>query len=467
MEAIRFGTDGWRARYGEGFDELNVARVADAAARMFARVNPEGTLYIGYDTRLEGVRYAEVAAEAAAGHGLDVVLSDVCCPTPALGWTVARDPNAVGGLMLTASHNAADYNGIKVRMADGGASPKDFTDALELSLEPEPSGAAGSYRRGDVMGPYIDDLKRSVDGEAIEGARLKIVVDPLFGSARGYLARVLREFGVEVAEMHNADDPGFDGMNPEPVEPWTAPCRDLVVRSEAHAGIVVDGDGDRIGAIDESGRLLSAHTVIALVLGALARAGKTGRVVVTTSGSVLVRRQAARLGCPVTETPIGFKWVYGEMLKGGVLLGGEESGGIGIPDHLMERDGLYVALLLCELMAKTGKTLGRLAEDLADQVGHMEYGRRDLRLDGASLQMFLNMLPGLNPQRVAGMRPVEVSHKDGLRLRFADDSWLLVRPSGTEPLIRVYAEAPTVVARDALLDAGCAMAMGEPLDIEG
>ena len=239
------------------------------------------------------------------------------------------------------------------------------------------------------------------------------------------------------------------------------------MRSEAHAGIVVDGDGDRIGAIDESGRLLSAHTVIALVLGALARAGKTGRVVVTTSGSVLVRRQAARLGCPVTETPIGFKWVYGEMLKGGVLLGGEESGGIGIPDHLMERDGLYVALLLCELMAKTGKTLGRLAEDLADQVGHMEYGRRDLRLDGASLQMFLNMLPGLNPQRVAGMRPVEVSHKDGLRLRFADDSWLLVRPSGTEPLIRVYAEAPTVVARDALLDAGCAMAMGEPLDIEG
>ena len=153
MEAIRFGTDGWRARYGEGFDELNVARVADAAARMFARANPEGTLYIGYDTRLEGVRYAEVAAEAAAGHGLDVVLSDVCCPTPALGWTVARDPNAVGGLMLTASHNAADYNGIKVRMADGGASPKDFTDALELSLEPEPSGAAGSYRRGDVMGP--------------------------------------------------------------------------------------------------------------------------------------------------------------------------------------------------------------------------------------------------------------------------------------------------------------------------
>ena len=155
------------------------------------------------------------------------------------------------------------------------------------------------------------------------------------------------------------------------------------------------------------------------------------------------------------------------MLKGGVLLGGEESGGIGIPDHLMERDGLYVALLLCELMAKTGKTLGRLAEDLADQIGHMEYGRRDLRLDGASLQMFLNMLPGLNPQRVAGMRPVEVSHKDGLRLRFADDSWLLVRPSGTEPLIRVYAEAPTVAARDALLDAGCAMAMGEPLGSEG
>ena len=461
MEAIRFGTDGWRARYGEGFDEANVARVAEAAARLFARADPHGTLYVGYDMRREGRHYAELAASVAAGVGLDVVLSDAYCPVPALGWTIARDPGAVGGLMLTASHNAADYNGGKVRMSDGGASPKDFTDALERTLPPNPTDELGEYRTADIMSAYLDDLKGLVDAEAIGAARLKIVLDPLYGAARGYLARVLRELGVEVAEIHNAASDDFGDVRPEPVASAMDACRALVVQSEAHAGLVIDGDGDRVGAVDERGEVVSSHKIIALVLGALVQNGQTGRVVVTTSGSVLVRRQAARLGCPVTETPIGFKWVYGEMLKGDVLLGGEESGGIGIPSHLLERDALYIHLLLCELMAKSGKSLGRLVADLEDQVGRMEYARRDVRLDGASLQMFLNVLPGLNPDRMAGLKPVEVSHKDGLRLGFADGSWLLVRPSGTEPLIRVYAEAPTVAARDALIEAGYELVMGE------
>lgn len=461
MEAIRFGTDGWRARYGEGFDEAGVARVAEAAARLFARANPRGTLYVGYDTRREGRHYAELAAAVAAGVGLDVVLSEAYCPIPALGWSVSRDPNAVGGLMLTASHNPADYNGVKVRMADGGASPKDFTDALERELPSVPTDELGAYRTADIMASYLEDLKNLVDAEAIGNARLKIVLDPLYGAARGYLARVLRELGVEVAEIHNVASDDFEGIRLEPTTPWMDRCGELVAQSEAHAGLVIDGDGDRVGAVDERGNTVSSHKIIALVLGALAGSGKTGRVVVTTSGSVLVRRQAALLGCPVTETHIGFKWVYGEMLKGDVLLGGEESGGIGIPAHMLERDALYVHLLLCELMAKTGKTLGRLVTDLEDRVGCMEYARRDVRLDGASLQMFLNILPGLNPQCMAGLKPVEVSHKDGLRLGFADGSWLLVRPSGTEQLVRVYAEAPTAKLRDALIEAGYALVIGD------
>lgn len=460
-KAIRFGTDGWRDRYDEGFNEENVARVADAAARLFALSDPRGTLYVGYDTRREARHYAELAAGVAAGTGLNAVLSETCCPTPALGWAVAHDERAVGGIMLTASHNPADYNGIKLRMRDGGASPKEFTDALEAALAPQPAAGLGAYSTADFMTPYLDALRGLVDVQALGAARLKIVSDPLYGATKGHFARVLRELGVEVAEIHNGDDPGFDGLHPEPVEPWTRACQDLVARSEAHAGLVIDCDGDRVGAIDERGSLVSSHKVIALVLGLLAQNGATGRVVVTTSGSTLVRRQAARLGLAVTEVPIGFKWVYAEMLKGDVLLGGEESGGIGIAGHLPERDGLYVSLLLCELMAKTGKSLARLVEDLEDRLGCMEYARRDLRIDGASLQMFLNVLPGLNPQRVAGMQPVEVSHKDGLRLGFADDSWLLVRPSGTEPLVRVYAEAPTAAVRDALLDAGCRLVEGE------
>lgn len=461
MEAIRFGTDGWRAPYSRGFNETNVARVAEAAARLFARSNPSGTLYIGYDTRREGHHYAELAASVAAGCGLDVVLSQTYCPIPALGWTIARDPNAVGGLMLTASHNGAEYNGIKVRMSDGGASPKDFTDALERTLAPLPSAHLGDYRVAELVEPYLTALMTCIDADAIRDARLKVVLDSLYGASHGYLARVMRDLGIEVAEIHNEECDDLGGLHPEPVVPWIGACQRLVVSTEAHAGLICDGDGDRVGAVDETGAVVSSHKIIALVLESLVQNGASGRVVVTTSGSTLVRRQAARLGCPVTETPIGFKWIYNEMLKGGVLLGGEESGGIGIPSHLLERDGLYCILLLCELMARTGKSLKRLVENLEDKVGKMEYARRDLRIDGASLQMFTNILPGLNPQRVAEMKPVEVSHKDGLRLGFADDSWLLVRPSGTEPLIRVYAEAPTIETRDALLDAGTALVVGE------
>ena len=464
MDAIRFGTDGWRARYDAGFNEENVARVADAVARMLARSHPEGTVYVGYDTRRDGRRYAELVAGIVAGYGFDAALSDAFCPAPAVSWAVARDPHAVGALLVTGSHGSPDTNGIKLRMADGGAAPKECTDAVEALVSGVPAIEPGTYRTVSLMEPYLRYLKDLVDADAIRNARLKIVCDPMYGASRGYLVRLLRELGVEVAEIHNEPLDDLGGLTPEPVDPWCALCQRTVLEGEAHAGLLIDGDGDRVGAVNERGELVSAQKIIALILGGLVKLkGKHGRVVITTSGSTLVRREAAMLGCPVTETPIGFKWIYGEMLKGDVLLGAEESGGIGVADHLLERDGLYVALLLCELMAHTGKTLGQLVETLEDKVGCMEYGRRDLRIDGVSLQMFQNVLPGLNPQSVAGMRPVDVSHKDGLRLGFADDSWLLLRSSGTEPLVRVYAEAPTAAGRDALLDDGCSIVLGDLL----
>lgn len=458
MSTIRFGTDGWRARYGEGFDEESVARLAEAVARMFARADSAGTVYVGYDTRRDGAHYAEVAAGVLAGVGLRAVLSDACCPVPALGWTVAHDPHAVGGVMITASHNPADYNGMKVRMADGGACPQEVTDAIEVAVPPRLGVALAPYETADIMGPYLADLATQVDTSAIAAAHLKVVLDPMGGAAQGSLASVLRDMGVEVAELHGDVDEAPVSLEPRDGSSWTDACRDLVLAAEAHAGFFIDCDGDRVGAVDGRGRIVSSHKIMALVMDILVQAGMTGRVVTTTAGSELVRRQAARLGCPVTETPIGFKWVYGEMLKGGVLLGGEESGGIGVPSHLFERDALYTVLLLCEFMARSGKTLAQLLDDLEGQIGRMEYARRDLRLDAASLQMFLNILPGLNPPRVAGMVPSEVGHTDGLRLRFADGSWLLVRASGTEPLLRIYAEAPTAERREQLLDAGCALA---------
>ena len=462
MDPIRFGTDGWRARYGEGYTEDNVVRVTDAVARTFARKYPEGTIVVGYDTRRDGKRFAELAAGVLAGYGFDVKLSDSFCPTPAISWNVAHDPAAVGGVVLTASHGSGAYNGLKVRMEDGGASPKEFTDAVEAAVVPHPTDLRGAFETVDLMTPYLDNLASLVDADVIRGAGLTVVHDALFGASRTWAARLLGELGVNVVELHGEEDPDFGNLSPEPIEPWVAACERAVVESGASAGFANDGDADRIGAVDENGRFVSAHKLTALVLDALVeRTGVKGRVVITSSGSVLVRRQAARLGCPLTVVPVGFKWIYKEMLKGDVILGGEESGGIGIPRYMPERDGLLVMLIVCELMARKGKTLGQLVESLEDKVGRMEYGRRDLSLDSTLLQMFQNVLPGLNPQQIAGMRPVEVSHTDGLRLGFADESWLLVRPSGTEPVVRVYAEAPSVEVRDALLDAGCALAQGE------
>lgn len=462
MHPLRFGTDGWRARVGEEFDEVSVARIADAAGELFSRQAPGARVVVGYDTRPDSAGCARIAAETLAGHGLDAVLAATFCPTPAVAWTVAHDGAAYGGLVITASHASAEFNGVKVRMADGGVSPVEFTDALEETLPREPSGLTGAVREADVMTPYLDALRAFVDADVIAGANLRVVVDPMYGAARGHFAGLLRELGVDVVELHGEPLDDFGGLVPEPAEPWTSDCRRAVVEAGACAGLVLDGDAARVCAVDEHGRYVSSHQLIALLLGLLVEhQGRTGRVVITTPSSVLVRRQAARLGCPLTVTPVGFRWIRAEMARGDVLLGGEESGGVGIPAHVCERDGMLVHLLLCELMARTGKTLGQLVDTLEDKVGHMDYGRRDLQMDPASLQMFRNVLPGLNPQSVAGMRPVSVDHADGLRLGFADESWLLLRPSGSDALVRVYAEAATVLERDALLEDGCAIARGE------
>lgn len=458
---IRFGTDGWRARVGDGFDETAVVRVADALGELLCAQGGRKVV-VGYDTRQTSAPCAAAAASALAGRGLDVVLASTFCPTPALAWTVAHDDDASAGLMVTASHASADYNGVKIRMADGGVPTRQLIGALEERLRPEPLGLSGPVRRLDVMGPYLEALQGMVDARAIAGAAPHVVVDPLYGAARGHLADMLRRLGAQVSEVHGEPSADFGGLVPASWEAWLADCRAVVRESGASAGFVLDGDAARVCAVDENGRYVTSQQLMALILQLFAEMEHmSGRVVITSPCSVLVRRQAARLGCPLTVTPVGFSWIRAEMAKGDVLIGGEESGGIGIPAHVCERDGMLAHLLVCDLMARTGKTLGRLVDDLEDKVGHMDYGRRDVQMDAASLQMFRNILPGLCPQTVAGMRPVSVDHAEGLRLGFADDAWLMLRASGTNALVRVYAEAPTVLERDALLDEGCALARGE------
>lgn len=456
---IRFGTDGWRAVIGADFTYDNLRRVADAAARVIAVSNPGGLVLVGYDTRFEAGSFARAAAEVLAARGLRVRLSDRYLPTPALCWAVARDPEAIAGVMLTASHNPAPYLGFKLRMADGGASPKSFTDRVEAELAAEAPGsdadAAAGVETADLVGPYLEALRAMVDPDLIAKAKLRVVVDPLYGAGQTYLAETLRSFGVDVTELHAERNPGFGGLHPEPIPPHIAEAQAYVREHRLDAAFVTDGDADRIGAADSNGVFVNPHRIIALVARHLVEdRGMSGRIVKTLSTSVLVDRLAAHLGSEVTTTPVGFKWIYEEMLKGDVLIGGEESGGIGIPTHVRERDGLLMALLLAEMMGQRGMGLGELVADLLALVGTMEYGRTDLTLDPAVMDRFRAAMPALAPSVLAGLEVREIIRADGIKFLLPDDAWLLLRTSGTEPLVRVYAEAADFAQVDALLAAG-------------
>lgn len=456
---IHFGTDGWRARLDGGFTDDNVARAADAAGKYWSRSAPGSVVYVGYDTRPGADHFAKLAGRVIARRGLEVKVSDRYVPTPALSWAIANDSDACGGVMITGSHNGQEYLGFKLRVADGTIGTSDFYEEIEDLVPYSPPKKRGEVEKVDFVSSYLEQLTGLVDGQRIHDARLKIVYDPMYGSASRYASDALIRLGVETAEIHSATGKVPDDIHPEPIEPWVDDCEDAVVSSGANAGLINDGDGDRVGAVDENGQFVSQQKILALLLEHLVtNRGMTGRVVLTPASSVLVRRVAKKLGLRVAVKQIGFTHICREMAKGNILIAGEEAGGIAVPSLAPERDGLLMDLLLCELMAWSGKSLGELVAELEREHGKHYYARRDLRLAAEVIETLRTMLPGMNPPEVAGRKPVAVSHLDGMRMEFDDESWLLLRPSGTEPLVRVYAEAPTVEQRDELLDAGCELA---------
>lgn len=500
MADIHFGTDGWRAIIGEDFTIENVVRVIDAAARVFKQQaiangnSPEnpGRLYVGHDCRQNAHEYAALAAQVAAEHGFDVVLTEDYCPTPTLCWSVAHDDEAVGGIMLTSSHNPAEYLGIKLRMADGGASPKEFTDVVEAemalhsdsdeasddpainalasltvdeiastlaegdsltTLVPVQTAETKPVQTADLMTKYLASLKDLVDVDAIRNANLHVVIDPLYGAGRGYLAGLLRDMGVEVTEINNAADPTFDGLHPEPIPPWVDRGLAKAAEVKADALFINDGDADRIGAGDSEGNFVNPHRIITLVTQHMVDRGETGRVVSTITASALLDRLTRKLGLDYVQTPVGFKWIYGEMEKGGVMIGGEESGGIGLPGHVKERDGLLMALLLTEMMAQTGKDLGTLVNEMLDDLGHLEFTRRGLSVSDEQMANFRsNIIPNYAPTEIIGKAVIGDDRRDGVKFMLEGDAWVMMRPSGTEPLIRIYAEAESTDEVNQLLD---------------
>ena len=469
MADIHFGTDGWRAIIGEDFTPDNLIRVIDAAARIFKEeavaagrgVDAPGTIIVGHDCRQDAHAYAELAAQVAAGHGFNVLLTEDYCPTPTLCWSVAHNDDAVGGIMLTSSHNPAEYLGVKLRMADGGASPAEFTDRVEAVLPAEPTDVLGPFRTVDLMTEYLAALRELVDVEAIRAAGLRVVCDPLYGAGRHYLADLLRDMGVEVVEIHNGEDPTFAGLHPEPIQPWVDEGLAKVAELGYDALFINDGDADRIAAGDAQGNYVNAHRIITLLTKHMVDRGETGRVVSTITASAMLDRMCRKLGLELVSTPVGFKWIYGEMEKGGVMIGGEESGGIGLPNHVKERDGLLMALLLTECMAQSGKDLGTLIDDMLADIGRLEFARRGLSITPEQMERFrAETVPSYTADEVAGKRVIDVDRRDGVKLLLEGDAWVMMRPSGTEPLVRIYAEAATTDEVSELLDAAEAVVVG-------
>lgn len=462
MADIHFGTDGWRAIIGEDFTPDNLNRVVAAAARIFKEeavaagrdADAPGTLIVGHDCRQDAHAYAELAAQVAAGEGFNVLLTEDYCPTPTLCWSVAHNDDAVGGIMLTSSHNPAEYLGVKLRMADGGASPAEFTDRVEAALPPEPTDILGPFQSADLMTDYLAALRELVDVEAIRDANLRVVCDPLYGAGRHYLAGLLRDMGVEVVEIHNAEDPTFAGLHPEPIQPWVDEGLAKVGELGYDALFINDGDADRIAAGDSRGNYVNAHRIITLLTKHMVDRGETGRVVSTVTASAMLDRMCRKLGLELVSTPVGFKWIYGEMEKGGVMIGGEESGGIGLPDHVKERDGLLMALLLTECMAQSGKDLGTIIDEMLADIGRLEFARRGLSVTDDQMARFrAETVPTYTADEIAGKRVLDVDRRDGVKLLLEGDAWVMMRPSGTEPLVRIYAEAATTDEVNELLDA--------------
>ena len=455
-DILRFGVDGWHARFDDSFTDENVARIADALGLVWADARPGATVYVGYDTRHSACDHARLVAGVLASFGLVARVSDGPSPTPAVAWACAQDERAVGAVVLTSSERSCEYGGLIVRGEDGGPVSQAFLDGVEQAISLSPTSARGAFEELDLVTPYLESLAAWVDRASIAAARPKVVVDAMYGAGTGHLAKVLSDLGCEVVEIHVEPREDFGGIHPDPRDPWADSCEQAVIAHEADLGLLLDGDADRAAVVDERGELLPARVLVPMILGNLVMGhGAHGRVVTTLTCSACIEREAGRLGCDTTAVPVGFARVYREMLEPDVIMGVEEYGGICVPAHLRERDGLLVCLLAVEMVARAGKSVSTMTSELEAIIGTMWYARRDMRLDPAASQAFRNVLPGLNPGELVGRAPVEVSHADGLRAQFEDDSWILIRPSRTSSIVRVYAEAPSAPERDALLTAAC------------
>jgi phosphomannomutase len=450
-QEIKFGTDGWRAIIADDFTFENVRRVAGAIASYALKYEDASRgIVIGYDTRFASQAAAQVAAEVIAGAGIPVKLSNDYTPTPAVSFAVKKHGTA-GGVMITSSHNPWNWNGMKFKGNFGGSATPAIMKKIEEELRAGalPRGSGAAIDVVDLKSSYIAAICQFADLVLIGKAGFKIAVDSMYGSGRGVLAGIFQERGVQHIAIRQELNPLFPGINPEPIQPHIALLQQTVRENRCDAGLATDGDADRIGAVAEDGSFVDSHKIFCVLLRWLLECKKwPGDVVRAFNTTRMIDRIAAKYGRKVYETPIGFKYTADLMMEHEILMGGEESGGIGYSRFLPERDGLLNCLLLVNAMADEGKPLGQLVADVQREFGPHYYGRRDLHIADEVKQSAIMRASAEGTKRLGRYGVVQKENLDGIKF-FLDaptggngaDAWVLFRASGTEPLLRLYSEA--------------------------
>lgn len=447
---IKFGTDGWRGVIARDFTFENLSQVAQATMDWMQREGlADQGLVVGYDRRFLSPEFARRVAEVAAGNGIKTLFCDEVAPTPAVSWAVKQE-GAGAGVMITASHNPPIYNGFKVKEGYGGSARPGTTALLEQivaynqsherlvrSVPFEEACRSGLIVLFDATTGYLRQLGRYVDIDLIRQAAIPAVADPMYGAGSGFFKRLL-----EIEEIHAEANPAFGGRPPEPIGEHLQELCALVKSGHYRVGLALDGDADRIGAVDEHGDFFSSHGIFTVLLKHLVeRKGRSGGVVKTVSTTRLVDCLAEKYQLPLFETPIGFKHICELMLEQQVLMGGEESGGLGVAGHIPERDGILMGLLLLETIAATGKGLREQLDEVMAECGSFCYRRIDTHIANDDKERLLTQLRTEPPVKIAGRLVSSTNFSDGFKFIFDNGDWLLIRPSGTEPVLRLYSEA--------------------------
>jgi len=468
---IKFGTDGWRGIINQDFTLDNVCACAQGVAGYLKGAGlADRGLIVGYDTRLASEDFAAAAAEVAAANGIKVYLCPQATPTPVVSYGV-REKGVGGAIVITASHNPAQWNGFKFKTEQGTSAAPEVTVEIEKRIAD--ALATGKVKRSplsealdrgvveylDLAPGYAHQISKLVDLERLRQAKLKVVTDPMYGAGIGYFGRLLGGGAIQLTEINGERNPDFPGIQPEPIAANLARLSAIVKEQKADVGLATDGDADRIGIIDEKGRFLTQLQVFALLcLYLLEVRGERGALVRTLTSTTMIDRLGEIYKLPVHEVPVGFKYVAPVMIAENALIGGEESGGYGFRDHMPERDGILAGIYFLDFMLRTGKTPSQLLDYLYSKVGPHYYQRRDFTFPEDRRQTIIKRVNDSLPKSIGGVEVVKVNTVDGFHLALADTSWLLIRFSGTEPVLRIYAESDSLARVEKLLELGGGLA---------